>query len=136
MLSPNILLTLWEKWVFLATLAGMTTLMRGSVGQIVATRDGEAMTRQLFEECLAVASASRIEIPAPARHKALKMLTMRGSAFTASMLRDLLAGQRTEHRHILGNMLERAAAARVATPILALAFCQMEIREQETAKTA
>ena len=45
--SPDIVRSLWEKWVFLATPAGMTTLMRGSVGQIVATRDGEALMRQL-----------------------------------------------------------------------------------------
>ena len=34
-LSPNILQDMWEKWVFLATLAGMTCLMRAPVGPIL-----------------------------------------------------------------------------------------------------
>ncbi len=40
--SDRILQEMWEKWVFLATLAGATTLMRAAVGDIVAAPGGEA----------------------------------------------------------------------------------------------
>src|SRR6185295_17844965 len=49
-LSDAILLEMWEKFVLLATLAGMTCLMRASVGAIVATREGEALTREFLAE--------------------------------------------------------------------------------------
>ena len=34
--SPEILHEMWEKWVFLATLAGSTCLMRAAIGDIWA----------------------------------------------------------------------------------------------------
>src|SRR5262249_27327530 len=34
--SPAIVLEMWQKWVFLATLAGVTCLMRAAVSDIVA----------------------------------------------------------------------------------------------------
>ena len=57
-LSDVILQEMWEKWVFLATLAGATTLMRAAVGDIVAAPDGTAFIAALHAECTAVAAAS------------------------------------------------------------------------------
>ena len=53
--SDNILLRMWEKWVFLATLAASTCLMRGSVGDILAAPDGKRVIENLLGECRAVA---------------------------------------------------------------------------------
>ena len=57
-LSDEIVLEMWEKFVLLATLAGMTCLMRAPVGAIVATSDGEALMTELLAECAAVATAA------------------------------------------------------------------------------
>ncbi|MFP5405310.1 MAG: ketopantoate reductase family protein [Gammaproteobacteria bacterium] len=127
-LSPDIETSLWEKWTLLATLAGITTLMQGSVGQIMETRDGEALIRQLQGECLAVASASGVQVSARARSQATALLTRRGSTFAASMLRDLSSGHRTEHDHVLGDMLARADRLGIAAPLLRAAYCHMQVR--------
>ena len=37
-LSTAILQEMWEKWVFIATTAGITCLMRATVGDIVAAK--------------------------------------------------------------------------------------------------
>ncbi len=47
---------LWEKWVMLATLAGMTTLMRASVGEIMSTKGGTDLMAEFLEEAIAVAT--------------------------------------------------------------------------------
>jgi 2-dehydropantoate 2-reductase len=47
---------MWDKWVLLATLAGMTCLMRGSVGDIVATQAGAKLMLALLAECASVAA--------------------------------------------------------------------------------
>src|SRR5664279_354132 len=39
--SAHIIQEMWEKWVFLAALAASTCLMRGSVGDILASPDGK-----------------------------------------------------------------------------------------------
>ncbi|MDM7950669.1 ketopantoate reductase family protein [Hydrogenophaga sp.] len=127
LLADDIEQVLWDKWVFLATLAGMTTLCRGSVGDIVATPYGQATTVQMYEECCRVAHASGRAISAAASAKALEMLTATGSSFTASMLRDLLDGQNTEHDHILGAMIRRGQSLTCSTPLLGVAHTNMAI---------
>ena len=127
-LSTDIVTSLWEKWTLLATLAGITTLMNASVGEIVAARDGERLVRRLYEECLAVAGANGVVIPEPVRTRALGMLTQRGSRTTASMLRDLRSSQRTEHDHVLGDLLARSQQSGLDAPLLSAAYCQLQVR--------
>lgn len=126
--SEDIEQVLWNKWVFLATLAGMTTVCQGSVGEILATPDGEALTRQMYAECCAAAQAEGHAISAGEQDKALAMLTQKGSAFTASMLRDLQGGQRTEHEHILGDMARRGQRAGLPMDLTRLACTHMAVR--------
>lgn len=133
--SEHIEQTLWNKWVFLATLAGMTTVCQGSVGEILATSEGDALTRQMFDECCAVAQASEFPINAEESGKALAMLTQKGSAFTASMLRDLQSGQRTEHEHILGDMVRRGQQASLPMDLLRLAYTHMAVRSNQASKS-
>lgn len=127
-LSDDIEQVLWDKWVFLATLAGMTTLCRATVGEIVATPYGKAAMEQMYEECCSVASAFNRSIGEPAKAKALDMLTAQGSTFTASMLRDLLAGQRTEYEHILGGLIRKGERFGCEMSLLRLAHTHMAIQ--------
>lgn len=131
--SEHIEQALWNKWVFLATLAGMTTVCQGSVGEILATPEGEALTRQMFGECCAVAQADGHPVSTEEQGKALTMLTQKGSAFTASMLRDLQGGQRTEYEHILGDMTRRGRDAGLPMDLLRLAYTHMAVRAGQTA---
>lgn len=125
--SENIQETLWIKWAFLATLAGATTMFRGSVGRIMATENGPDLVRALYAECLAVAQAYGSAIPADAQEKAQKMLTQLDSPLTASMLRDLLSGRRTEHDHVLGEMVRMAQDKNLSVPLLAASYCHMQV---------
>jgi 2-dehydropantoate 2-reductase len=47
--SERILLVMWEKWVFLASLAGITCLTRAAVGDVVAV-GGADLAAALLEE--------------------------------------------------------------------------------------
>ncbi len=119
---------LWDKWVFLATLAGMTTVCEGSVGEIQASPEGAALTQQMYAECCAVAQASAHTIGPEVQRQALGMLTQAGSSFTASMLRDLQGGQRTEHEHILGDLVRRGQQAGLSMDLLRLAYTHLCVR--------
>ena len=127
-LTDDVEQALWDKWVFLATLAGITTLCRGSVGQIVATDYGSQVTTSLYQECLAIAKRSGHAIATETSDKALAMLTAAGSGFTASMLRDLQAGQATEHDHILGAMVRRGLALNCQSPLMMLAHTHLQVQ--------
>ncbi len=118
--SEQILQDMWEKWVFLASLATSTCLMRGSVGDIVAAPGGGAVIRQLFAECAATAAANGYPPRDPMVARSTAMITAAGSALTASMFRDLQQGARIEADHIVGDLIARRDARGGKTAGLAL----------------
>ena len=56
-LRDDIQQDMWDKLVFLGTLAGMTCLMRADIGTILATAQGEDLILQLLDECTRIAEA-------------------------------------------------------------------------------
>ncbi|HEY6940603.1 2-dehydropantoate 2-reductase [Dokdonella sp.] len=131
--SADILAAMWDKFAFIATLAGATCLMRGSVGDIVAVVDGAALVARLHGECCAVAAASG-HAPTPASiASAQSILTARGSPLKASMLRDLERGARTECEHILGDLRQRAHALELDVPLLIAALAHLRVYESALA---
>lgn len=128
-LSTHIEQSMWEKFVLLSSYAAMTCLMRAPVGAIVAADEGEALMREMLAECVAVAGASGHAPDAKFIAETQAFLTQRGSPGTASMLRDIQRAAHTEHEHILGDMLARARAADVATPILRIANAHLQAYE-------
>lgn len=131
--EENIEQALWDKWVFLSTLAGMTTICRGSVGEIVATPYGKDLCRQMFAECCAIATQQGHAVAQKVQLSALEMLTKEGSPFTASMLRDLLAGKQNEFDHILGSLINCASGTSVDCPLLKIAYTHMAVESQPPA---
>ena len=109
-LSKTILHEMWEKWVLIATMAGSNCLMRAAVGDIVAA-GAENLSLTLLDECAGIATARGFAPSAAAMTRNRGMLTMPGSTFAASMLRDVERGAPTEADHILGDLIQRGGAA-------------------------
>lgn len=129
-LSTDIVQELWDKWVFLATLAAGTTLLRAPVGRICSTDTGETLMAGLLDECARVAEVEGHR-PAEARlETARRTLTDRSSGFTASMLRDMQAGGPTEGDHVVGDLVRRADAHGLETPLLDIAWANLQVYEQ------
>jgi len=125
--KENIEQALWDKWVFLASLAGMTTICRGSIGDIAATPDGKDLSERMFAECCAIAASCGYPISEGTQSNSQAILTKEGSPFTASMLRDLLAGKRDEHQHILGDLIGFANQQSIDCPLLKIAYTHMAV---------
>jgi 2-dehydropantoate 2-reductase len=107
--SDDIVLEMWEKWVFLAALAGITCLTRAAVGDIAAA-GGADLATALLDECRSIAMAAGWP-PRPASlTQARDRLSDPGSMVTASMLADVERGGPTEADHILGDLLRRRTA--------------------------
>jgi len=119
--SDVVMQDMWEKFVQLGLGAGITCLMRASLGDILAAPGGREAMFALFDECCAVATASGFK-PRPAFIEFdTKLITTVGSPLKWSMLRDIERGSATEGEHILGDMVARARTLGIATPILNLA---------------
>jgi 2-dehydropantoate 2-reductase len=127
--SADIEQDMWEKFVLLASLAAMTCLMRASVGEILSAADGESLMREALSACVAAAGAAGHAPRAESLQRTQSMLFARGSAFTASMLRDLEAGGQVEADHIVGYMLQHARAAGADARVLTAAYCHLQAYE-------
>jgi len=132
-LSDDIVQDLWEKMTFLCTLASMTCLFRGSVGEIMSAPGGREAVIRAFEANIAI--ATREGHPPRAAHIENvrgRLIDPKGN-WTASMLRDLEAGGRTEADHIVGWMLERARRHGVDDTMLSLAYAHLKTYEARRA---
>lgn len=132
--SENILQEMWEKWVFLASLAAATTLMRAPVGVILAAAGGKEFLLGMLDECSAIASAAGHAPTGPFFQRVSGMLTTEGSPMTASMFRDLRAGLPVEADHVIGDLVARADAAKVPVPKLRIAYTQLKAYEAQRGK--
>ena len=87
---------------------------------------GAKLTLALLAECASVAAAEGFPTPENEMARYRAMLTQAGSVFTASMLRDIESGGRTEGDHILGALLARARGRNLQTPLLEVAATHLE----------
>ncbi|WP_439816740.1 2-dehydropantoate 2-reductase [Zavarzinia sp. CC-PAN008] len=131
--STTIRQDMWDKWVFISTLAGSTCLMRATIGDIVAGGGGDVIAG-LHDECLGVAAANGFPVAPQVVQGARANLTMAGSPLTASMLRDLEGGGRVEAEHMIGGLVARAGD--VPVPLLRLVLTNLRAYEARRTRTA
>ncbi len=132
-LSRSIEYEMWEKWTMLATIGGITCLMRGNIGQVVDAPGGASFILSFLDEVVSVVSAVG-EAPKPAfLENARKTLTTPGSTQSPSMFRDLQQGSPIEADQIIGDLLARGEKAGIATPLLAAAYSHMAVYQRRLA---
>ena len=129
--SENVIEDMWEKWVLLTSLAASTSLMRASLGNILAAPGGKDFVLGILDECKSVASAEGYPPRAPFMERTLSMLTAEGSPLTASMFRDIKAGLPVEADHVVGDLIARGDAAKVPVPRLRIAYTHLKAYERQ-----
>jgi len=126
--SNLIMQEMWEKWTFIATAAGLTTLMRSTIGDIVEA-GGTDIAEKMLLECSSIAGANGYKPRSEILKKFQKMFTAPDSTMTASLFRDLEAGGRIEADHLIGDLLARADPAMDTPSILPIAYVHMKTYE-------
>jgi 2-dehydropantoate 2-reductase len=128
--SEEIIQDMWEKWVFLASLAASSCLMRTSVGNILASPGGKDFVLGMLDECSAVAAAEGHAPRAPYLERIRGMLTTEASPMTASMFRDIKAGAPVEADHVIGDLIARGDTAKAPVPKLRTAYTHLKAYEK------
>jgi 2-dehydropantoate 2-reductase len=111
-LRENETAMLWDKLVFLAPLALLTTHERANAGAIRTRRRDDALA--LISEAAAVANAEGAAVDSEA---VVRLLDSVPPTMESSMQRDLAAGLPLELDAIVGAVIRRAARAKVAVPV-------------------
>jgi 2-dehydropantoate 2-reductase len=103
---PNIMAAMWEKLVHLATAAGVTSLMRASIGEIARTPHGSQIMIDLLETNARVAALEGHEVSSPFMDEFRTLLANPHCEYSTSMLRDIERHGPIEADHIHGFMLD------------------------------
>ncbi|MGH7411349.1 MAG: ketopantoate reductase family protein, partial [Candidatus Methylomirabilis sp.] len=115
--STRIIAELWEKFLLICALGGMTALTRLPIGEIRGCPESWAMYRAVMEEVAAVAQAKRIPLAADAVEQAMQFTAGMHPGSRASLYHDLAAGKRLELEALAGTVVRFGEAIGVATPM-------------------
>jgi len=133
-LNSNINQDLWDKWIMLGAIAGMCSAMRGTIGDIMASDEGEAIMTEILDECCKVAQAEGYP-PGDKAYAGVKAaLTQKGGKSVASILGDIEKGGAVEGKQIVGDMLARARKHGIAAPNLRFAYAHLQTYETRRAR--
>ncbi|MHB1758281.1 MAG: ketopantoate reductase family protein [Leptospirillum sp.] len=132
--SENIEQEMWEKFVFISTLAGATCLMRADTGTILETDGGERLILGILEECEKTAAVNGHGIPQEKLIVYRDQLLKKNSRATSSMLRDIEQGKPTEGEHIIGDMLKRGRLGGLVMPFLEITNGHLQAYERMRAR--
>ncbi|MEV4428802.1 ketopantoate reductase family protein [Streptomyces sp. R-07] len=136
LVPADVLTAMWHKWVFITTFGAVTSLMRGTVGEVYDAPGGAALGPALLDEAAAVAAAAGHPVPEEERAGTLAVVSASGSPMVPSLYRDLTAGRPTEVEHLFGDLTARARALGVATPLLDLATLHLRVHQRRVTATA
>lgn len=134
--SREIVKDMWSKWVQLASLAGLTCLMRATVGEANQAEEGGAIALELVAECRAIAAAHDAPPSEKADAAMRARLTDKSSTLSASMLRDIERGGPIEAEHVIGDLVRRGKAKGIATPLLRIVLCHLQAYEARRRRPA
>jgi 2-dehydropantoate 2-reductase len=134
-LNANINQDLWDKWIMLGSIAGMCSAMRGTIGDIMASEDGNAIMTEILDECCRVAAAEGFKPSGKVVDGVRASLTAKGARTVASILGDMEKGGAVEAHQIVGDMLARARKHGIAAPNLRFAYAHLQTYEARRARS-
>jgi 2-dehydropantoate 2-reductase len=133
-ISTDILLGMWQKWVWLASVGAITCLLRGNIGEIAAVPGGADLSLSALRECVAIAGACGYPLSEAFLAEKSAQITAPASTLTSSMYRDLTDQAPVEVDSILGDLIERGRKHGVSAPIVQAAFVSLTIYQQGRAR--
>ena len=132
-ISPSIALEMWQKWTLLATLGGVTCLMRGNTGEIEAAHGGREFLTEFLNEVVSVIQAAGAPLGEAFIAATSEALLKSGAPTTSSLYRDLQEGNRVEADQILGDLLLRGVKVGLRAPLISAAYAQLCVYQNRLA---
>ena len=114
---PNdIFLTLWQKYIFLVTVSGMTTAARRPMQSLIKGPEGLTTAINCMTEVAEVGRAIGIHLPTDTVEKLVNFLKKMPQNMKASQAIDLENGRRLEAPWLTGNVCKMGRKYGIPTP--------------------
>ncbi|EZP78654.1 2-dehydropantoate 2-reductase [Parageobacillus genomosp. 1] len=134
-LSEHIVIDMWNKYLFIATMSGVTTLFRAPIGPIRSGEYGQEIVGGLLREIAAIMQAHGAPLTEEMIDRQLAQLNKIEAAMKSSMQRDMEKGQLIEADHLQGYLLSLAKQYEIETPLLKVVYHNLKIYEANLSKT-
>lgn len=116
---------IWDKFLFLCPTAGVTSVTRASIGEVLACPESRALLEQAVAEVAAVAAARGVDLGANAVTRTMAFLDGLPPAMRTSMQRDVEQGRRIELDALSGTVVRYGRATGVPTPAHAFLYAAL-----------
>jgi 2-dehydropantoate 2-reductase len=124
--ADDITRAIWEKFVFLGALSGLTCLARQPLGVVRSDAELRATFDAAVRETIAVAATKGVKFPEDFPERQLRALDGLPAEMRSSMLGDLIAGHRLEAPWLCGRVAGLASAAGIAAPVNATIYAALK----------
>ena len=118
---------IWEKFVFLAALAGFTGAARLPIGPVWGDQFTKAQFLAGCREIEAVARAEGVPVAADVVDRIVPYIDAIPGTMRSSLLIDLQQGKRIEVEALQGTVVRRGAARGVPTPIMSTLYSVLKL---------
>jgi len=115
-LSDDVMLDIWNKFVRLSVMSGMTAVTRSPLGVINSDPELRSMLEKAVREAIAVAQAKGIAVPESTVDDVAKAYAALPPQTKSSMLEDLERGRRLELPWLSGAVVRIGREVGVPTP--------------------
>jgi len=125
-LSTDIRRALWEKYVLICAVAGMTAITRETIGTVRETPECWRMFRAIVDEMTALARACGVGLAPDAVDAVIKLAQGIAAGNRASLAQDLLQGRRLELEALHGHAVRLGERLRVPMPAVFAVYAALK----------
>jgi len=115
--SPDIRASLWGKFLFIATMAGVTSMARATLAELMPQPQWRTVVLACLAEIDAVGRASGVNLPPSIVADTVNYIEEHLADLQASMHTDLLAGRPLELEALNGAVVRAGTEVGVPTPV-------------------
>jgi 2-dehydropantoate 2-reductase len=129
-ISDNVAGALWAKLIVNCAYNALSAITQLPYGRLVQNPDVPAVMREVVDECLAVARAAGVEVPADVRETVPRIAQTMPGQFS-STAQDLARGKKSEIEHLNGVVVRKGEALGVATPVNRTLLALVQLLERK-----
>ena len=125
---------IWEKFVFLVGVSGLTALTRQPMGPVRSHPATRSLLRDVMAEATAVARARGLELPDDMVERQMRFCDGLPGDLVSSLLGDVQRGNRLEVEWLAGAVTRMGGEAGVQTPLNRAIHAALVLHAQGTAR--
>ena len=126
-LSPDIMVPVWRKFILLVPLSGLNALTRRPLGEYRADPDLSALLEATLRETIAVGLAEGVNLPPDSFERTLAQIHSMPPYHMVSMGNDLLRGNRLELPWFAGKVVDLGRRHGIPTPANSFIYAALKL---------